>query len=314
MGRQWELEGGGYRAVAVEVGGGLRSLTFGGRPLLDGYDAEALADAGRGQLLLPWPNRVAGGRYRFAGREHQLDVSEPATGNAIHGLVRWGSWSPPAENPGLAEGAESAARLVLAHRLSARPAYPFTIDLQVTYQLDERGLTTTVTARNAGSAAAPIAAGAHPYLTAGAASIDECTLHVPADEVLTTDDHQIPDGRSGVAATAQDFRRPRPIGDVVLDTAYTALRRRDDGRAEVRLMAPSGHGTVLWVDASHPYVMVFTGDSLPPERRRQGVAVEPMTAPPNALATGEDLVVLEPGASWSVSWGIYAVEPGASPT
>ena len=305
-GRQWELEGAGYRAVVVEVGGGLRTLHHDGRALLDGYEADALAEGGRGQLLLPWPNRVADGRFRFAGRDHQLDLSEPALGHAIHGLVRWASWTgdDQAGGPG-----GPAARVTLRHRLQARPSYPFTLDYAVGYDLGEDGLTVTVTVTNAGSAAAPVASGAHPYLTAGTAPIDGCELCVPAEEILTADARMIPDGRRPVAGTDHDFRQARPVGDVVLDTAYTGLRRSADGRATVSLAAPSGRVTELWVDEHHPYLMVFTGDTLAPADRRRGLAVEPMTAPPNALATGDDLVVLEPGEHHRVAWGIRDATP-----
>ena len=91
-GEQFEIVAGDYRAVAVEAGGGLRELTYAGRPLVEGYPPEALADGGRGQVLAPWPNRVRDGRWTWEGRELQLALSEPATGNASHGLVRWAGW------------------------------------------------------------------------------------------------------------------------------------------------------------------------------------------------------------------------------
>lgn len=318
-GHQWVLEGAGYRAVVVEVGGGLRTLERDGHALLDGYGPDALAEGGRGQLLLPWPNRVADGRYRFAGRDHQLDLSEPALGHAIHGLVRWASWTASDEVGDVVDGGGGSAAsattpgttsgITLRHRLQARPSYPFTVDYAIAYRLADDGLTVTVTATNVGSGPAPVAAGAHPYLTAGTDTIDECELSVPAEEVLTTDARMIPDGRRPVAGTDHDFRRPRPVGAVVLDTAYTALRRGADGRATLRLAAPSGRVTELWVDGHHPYLMVFTGDTLAPPDRRRGLAVEPMTAPPNALATGDDLVVLEPGEHHRVAWGIRDATP-----
>jgi aldose 1-epimerase len=306
-GRQWELEGGGYRAVVVEVGGGLRTLYHGEHALLDGYEVDAIADAGRGQLLLPWPNRVADGRYQVGGQELQLDLSEPALGHAIHGLVRWASWTPAEATPLPGDG---VAEITLLHRLQAKPSYPFTLDYAIGYRVDTDGLTVTVAVTNVGSGAAPLAAGAHPYLTAGTATIDDCTLHVPADEVLTTDARLIPQGRRPVAGSPLDFRTPRRIGDLVLDTAYTGLvRGGGDGRVRVTLSAPSGRSTELWVDGHHPYLMIFTGDTLAPGRRRQGLAVEPMTAPPNALASGEGLDVLAPGERHTVSWGIRDVTP-----
>ena len=54
---------------------------------------------------------------------------------------------------------------------------------------------------------------------------------------------------------------------------------------------------------------MFTGDPLEPERRRKALAVEPMTCPPNAFATGDDLLVLQPGEAVTHTWGIEAWLP-----
>jgi aldose 1-epimerase len=94
------------------------------------------------------------------------------------------------------------------------------------------------------------------------------------------------------------------IGSTVLDHAFTDLARGEDGRARVELRDPErGDGVALWVDATYPYVMVFTGDPLP-DVNRHSLAVEPMTCPPNAFRSGEGLVRLEPGQSFTSTWGI----------
>jgi aldose 1-epimerase len=74
----------------------------------------------------------------------------------------------------------------------------------------------------------------------------------------------------------------------------------------VELTAPDGGGrVVLWQDDRYPYLMLFTGDSIPQEqRRRHGLGVEPMTCAPNAYQTGEGLIALEPGETFTGSWGI----------
>ena len=61
-GAQFELIRGEQRAVVVEVGGGLRCYSVGERDVLDGYAADRICGGARGQPLIPWPNRVAGGR------------------------------------------------------------------------------------------------------------------------------------------------------------------------------------------------------------------------------------------------------------
>ena len=84
-GEQFEIAGGGRRAVVVEVGGGLRAYDG----VLLGYGEAEACSSGRGQVLAPWPNRLADGRYEWEGEQHRLPLTEPGAGNAIHGLVRW---------------------------------------------------------------------------------------------------------------------------------------------------------------------------------------------------------------------------------
>src|SRR3954451_3098157 len=88
-GEQWLLRKGTAAATVVEIGGGLREYTIGGQHVLDGFDRESVCSGARGTTLAPWPNRLRDGRYSFNGKDHQLALSEPAKGNAIHGLVRW---------------------------------------------------------------------------------------------------------------------------------------------------------------------------------------------------------------------------------
>jgi aldose 1-epimerase len=293
-GTQHELRHGRQRAVVVEVGGGLREYEVSGRHLLDGYPVSGIADGGRGQLLAPWPNRVRNGRYRWQGRELQLDLSEPERGNAIHGLCRWSNWSAEPRGP---------AALVMRLRLAARPSYPFTLDLAAEYRLGDDGLVIRQSVVNRSLERCPYASGCHPYLAAGTPRIDPCSLQVPAATRLVVDDQAIPIGRTAVAGSDLDFRSPRQVGDSVIDTAYTDLERDEGGIARVTLRGPE-HGAELWLDDRHRFVMVFSGDTLQPRRRRQGLAVEPMTAAPDAFNSGDGLVVLQPGEEWAASWGI----------
>ncbi len=294
-GEQYVLESGGYRAVATECGAGLRELEYDGRPLVEGYAEDAMASGGRGQLLLPWPNRIRDGRYRFADRDHQLPLSEVARGHASHGLVRWAAWRP-------VEASGDAVEL--AYRLMAQPGYPWTLDLAIRYTVSGEGLVVTVTATNRAATPAPFAAGAHPYLLAGPGPVDGWTLAVPGQTALAPDDRKIPAGRVAVAGGDLDLRDGRRIGDTVLDTAYTDLDRGADGRATVVLTGPAG-GVELWMDQAHRWVQVYTADDLTPPRG--ALAVEPMTAPPDAFNSGEDLVVLEPGTTTTHTWGIRAL-------
>lgn len=297
-GQQYEIRAGALRAVITEAGAGLRQLHHGDLPLVDGFAADEQCPGAHGQLLVPWPNRVDGGRYIFNGERHQLDITEPAGGNAIHGLVRWAAWE-------LREQDENRAEL--AYRLHGQPGYPYVLDVTASYTLhSSTDLVVWTSATNVGSQPAPYGYGAHPYLTVGRPTIDDCLLTIPAATRLPIDDRDIPTGREPVAGTPYDFLEPRRVGDVWLNHAYTDLTRDANGRAWTRLESPSGETAVsLWVDESFGWLQLFTGDDLPqPERRRTGLAVEPMSCPPNAFATGEDVVILEPGETAAGAWGI----------
>lgn len=296
-GEQFEIRLADQRAVVVEVGGGLRTYSVGDRAVLDGYDVDAACDGARCQTLAPWPNRVQDGKWSWRGVDQQLALTEPEQHNAIHGLVRWMSWS-------VVDREESS--VTVACTSHPQPGYPWTIEVRNSWSLAVDGLAVEATIVNHSDTPAPVAAGFHPYLTVGTATIDDAVLTLPGDTRLLTGAQQIPTGQQPVAGTAYDFREPRRLGDLTIDHTYTDLRRDADGRCRLRLAAADDSAQVVfWIDEAFPYLEIFTGDALPdPSRRRQGLGVEPMSVPPNAMVTGESVIVLPPGESWRGHWGI----------
>jgi aldose 1-epimerase len=300
-GRQYEIRHGDQRAVIVEVGGGLRRYETADGCRLDGYRRDEMCSGGRGQPLIPWPNRVRAGRYEYGGHSFRLALSEPEAGNAIHGLVRWVNWRAVDHE---------VDRLVVEHRLHPQPGWPGVLDLRIEYALSSDGLSVTTMATNAGADPCPYGAGFHPYLTLGTDTIDELILQAPGRRYLENDTRGIPIGDHATAGTPFDYTTARPIGAARLDTGYTDLARDHDGRAQVRLGTVDGQdGVSLWLDRAYSYLMLFTGDTLAPAARRRGLAAEPMTCAPNALASGAGLISLEPGETHRASWGI---EPATS--
>jgi aldose 1-epimerase len=297
-GEQFHIRSGPYSAVVTEVGATLRSLRHGDRDLVVGFQAGELRPVYRGAVLAPWPNRIVDGRYEFAGAVHQLPLTEPGRGHALHGLVSWVPWQTVEH---------TADRVVLGYRIHPCDGYPFRIDLRADYVLHPDGLTWRVSARNTGDAAAPYGCAPHPYLKAGDGTLDDWLLELPADRYQrVTPDRLLPRDIVGVAGTEFDFRTARQIGDTRIDHAFTGIRHDRDGLATVRLVGPSGEGVRIRWDASCPWVQVHTADRAEPEASRSGLAVEPMTCPPDAFNSGVDLVVLPPGAHHAVSWLLSA--------
>lgn len=156
-GEQFELRRGSQRVVVAEVGGGIREWPG----VLDGYAEDAMCTSARGQVLAPWPNRLEDGRYEYDGEWHQVPLDEPP--HAMHGLVRWRSWTA------LSHGDD---RVELEHVLHPSPGYPFSLRLRVAYSLGLDGLTVHTSAENVGDRACPFGVGHHPYIAR------------PADEVF----------------------------------------------------------------------------------------------------------------------------------
>ena len=293
-GAQYEIVSGGHRAVVTEVGATLRHYSVDGRDVVRGFGEQELVSGGRGQNLIPWPNRIRDGKYTFAGQAQQLWLSEPARHNASHGLVRYIPWV-------LVEQASDAVTNRV--RIFPQPGWTGWLEATTTYRVADDGLTCTVTATNTGDRDVPFGYAAHPYLTVGEASVDEVNLSVPAASYLEVDPERLlPVRVSPVDGTPADLRDGPLVGDRVLDTAVTDLARGDDGRWRVA-MSLGDRTAELWGDETMTWVQVFTGGP----HRDGSVAVEPMTCGPDAYNEGpthDDLIVLAPGETFTGRWGI----------
>ncbi len=295
-GEQHVLRHGRQTAVVTEVGATLRHYSVDELDVVDGFAVDEPSADGRGQVLAPWPNRLDDGRYRFQDRDAQAALDEPDRRNAIHGLVRWLPWTARSR---------TEAAIDMECLLHPQPGYPWQIELKVRYVLDGSGLTVSSLVTNASNIPAPFGIGFHPYLTVGAA-IEHATLLIPATRRLVSDERGLPIEEAPIAGTDFDFTEPATIGEMQLDTGYKDLVRGADGLARAEVTAPGGGRSVtIWVDDWFSYLMVFTGDTVDPAtRRRCSVAIEPMTCPPNALNTGRDVIVIEPGHDVGGRWGV----------
>lgn len=286
--------------MITEVGAALRRLSHDDRPLVVGFSVDEVMPSYRGAQLIPWPNRIADGRYSFAGQEHQVPLTEPDRGNALHGFVVWESWRTVLH---------VRDRVVLSHRVQPRQGYPWRLDVTADFALGPDGLRCTVEALNTGHSAAPYGYGPHPYLLAGESPLDEWSLEVPAAEYLdVTPDRLLPKGLVPVEGTELDFREARPIGATKIDHAYTTVKRDNSGTATVRVRDPRGTGVEMSWPSTAPWVQVHTADLPDPKNDRLGLAVEPMTCPPDAFNSGTNLIVIEPGESHRTSWTIRSIE------
>jgi len=294
-GEQWLLAAGADELTVVEVGGGLRTWTRDGVDLLAGYESNAPCTSGRGQQLIPWPNRIRDGRYSYDGVAYQLPLTEVDLGNASHGLVRWAPWRLLERTP---------SSITVAHRLFPQPGWDWHLETTTTYAVAPDGLTVTVRVTNVGEGAAPFGYGAHPYVAIGDAPVEDVEVMIPGARFVEVDDRLIPKATSPVDGTAFDFREQKAIGHGRLDTAYADLEVVD-GRWTVTVATPGRPVVDVWADAeSLPWAQVFSGKAEADQAGVHGIAVEPMTCPPDAFNSGDSLIELAPGQAWTGTWGI----------
>lgn len=297
-GRQFRISGGDYTATIASVGATLRELTWQGRHLVVPFDANEVRPNYRGAVLVPWPNRVVDGRYEFDGVEHQLALTEPERGHALHGLAAWQDFAMV--------GQESDA-VALAATVPAQVGYPFRLELIVTYSLTEQGLQIRLDATNTGDRPAPFGAGIHPYLCAGSGVVNDWLLELSAASVLAvTPDRLVPVDLHPVNELASqfDFRHQRVIGDTFLDHAFTDLSGGSDGTFIARLTDAAGGGVAIRWGEECRWLQVHTADRPDRQTNRIGLAVEPMTCPPDAFNSGQNLIILPAGGTTVVQWQI----------
>lgn len=269
-----------------------------GRPLMAARQPGVAYDDYRGAVCAPWPNRLGGGRYEFAGRWHQLPLNDTAHGAALHGLTEYGWWRIVHRDEFSVE---------LTQDVRTEPGYPFDVEVTARYAVDEHGLQAQITARNLGAESAPYGSCPHPYLVAGPGMADDWRLELPARtrlEVSTAT--RLPVESVPVPGTPFDFRTSRSLAGAELDHAFTDVAHDAEGWCTARLWSTVGQGVELSWHGSARWVQVYTGDSMN-GGPRAAVAIEPMDCPPDAFRSGQDLVHLAPGSTHRLQWRLRAL-------
>lgn len=292
-----ELKAGAWSAVVSPHGASLRGASCDGMQAVTGYHGAANKQGGQGDVLIPFPGRVAGGRYVWDGVAYQLPITDKDGPNAIHGFVRKVDWSVESQS-------DSAVTFALG--FAGADGYPFPLQLRVTYSVSVAGLRVDAAIINAGTIDAPVAMGFHPYFTVGSTLVDGDVLTLPFSEVLEFE-RLIPTGKVfGVNEARLDFRAPLAIGQTAFNHCFCTPTRDADGLTRVRLEGADRTCTV-WMDAAFEYCVVYTGDALPAGLARTSIAIEPMTCGSDALNHAQwGLQRLSPGSTLVAQWGVSA--------
>jgi aldose 1-epimerase len=298
-GEQFELiregESGTVRATITGLAAGLRQLSVDGIDITEPFAEDVIPPFGNGIVLVPWPNRIRDALWTLNGEPQQLDITEPERNNALHGLLRYTPYTA-------VERDESS--ITLAATVYPQHGYPFHLDTTVRYQLEDDGLTVTHGFRNLSRSDAPVAVGTHPFFTIGDVPTDDLVLTLNASTVVEVDDRLNATGESPVDGTEFDLRSGRRVADLSLDTAFGGVEMTD-GVGRHWLQAADGRRVELWQDESCGWVQVFTTRKFPKKGALGlAIAIEPMTAPPDAFNSGDGVRWLRPDEQWSVSWGV----------
>jgi aldose 1-epimerase len=303
IGQPIPLHRGAVEARVGTVAATLRSLTVGGAHLTHPTPDDRVPGSSNGTVLAPWPNRVRDARWTHEGRVQQLDINEVERGNALHGLLRFTEYT-------VRDRADDA--VTLAATIYPQHGWPFLVETWVRYRLLEDGVEVVHGAVNHSATPAPYATGTHPFLRVGDAPIADLTLTVPAARYVVVDDRLNPTGFEPVDGTPFDLRNGPAVGGLALDTAYGEIAFTDvvDGRGtSAVLAAPDGARTILRQDVDWGWAQVYTTHEFAGvDGPEDAVAVEPMTAPPDALNSGEGLHWIQPGQSWEGGWELRRVE------
>jgi aldose 1-epimerase len=281
-------------ALLSPVGASLQALRVDGVDLVHGSPDGPVSASGA--VLAPWPNRVRGGRWILDGRPQQLAITEPEAGNALHGLLAATPFAVVARTP---------SEVRFAAQVRSPQGYPFDLDVLVTYRLARDGVDSAIRVVNRSPRAAPVAVGVHPYLRVGPATADDLLLRVDAERTLALGDDDLPLEQFPVGGTRFDLRKPTPLAGAPAHAAFTALHLHR-GRVRLELTDRSTRRTVeVWADPRFRWAQLYVTNALPGIGPGQvAVALEPMTAPPDALNSGIDLAWLGAESRWELAWGI----------
>jgi aldose 1-epimerase len=244
-------------------------------------------------FLHPWANRLGASRFGVAGREVDLDrpglpLKRDGEGLPMHGLLTAsGGWVVERHLETEDGGALAASFDFGAHVLLMR-AFPFAHRVELVAELAGAELTIATTVRAGDAGPVPISFGFHPYLQLPGVPRAEWVMEAPVRERLLLDDRQLPTGAREPAAI-----KPAPLADRHLDDAFTA-----PPPGEPFALTGGGRRLELRIGEGYRYSQIYAPADT------DAVAFEPMTAPTNALLSGEDLPMLAPRESFTATFSI----------
>ena len=267
------------------------ALRYRGADWFDPVRAEEAAPSGKDygiSLVHPWAGRLARFGYNAAGREVSLSAEDDQLPHDKHGLPIHGVWDRLLQW----EVEKSAEQQLLAH-LSWTDAhllevFPFPHELRLMASIKTAELRLEIELHPTGDVGVPVAFGYHAFLRIPDSPRSEWTMILGARERLLLGENLIPDGTTA-PLTGREF----VLGELGVEEDVTgfdspARLAFGDGKAAVSMELDEGFSVA--------HLFAPAGRDL--------VSFEPMTAPANALNSGDGLRIVEPGQTFRTSFAI----------
>lgn len=281
-----------------------RSLRHRGEELLaQNRGVEAYVERGKTMgipLLYPWANRLAAFDYTVAGHSVSVphDTARVALDNRglpIHGVIGGRmAWEPTSAPSG--SDAQSLAALLSWSESHGElfEVFPFRHELRYEARLGGGRLEIAVTVHACGQDTVPVAFGFHPYLSLPGTPRERWRVELPPMRALALDAHQIPTG-PGEELPSQEFE----LAEREFDDGFDAVRAHARFAAEA-----AGRRLELELLEGYPCAQVYA------PRPGEFICFEPMTAPANALRSGDHLHLLAPGESCRARFAVSCIAVG----
>jgi aldose 1-epimerase len=242
-------------------------------------------------LLHPWANRVA--RRRFSVAERTVDLwAHPGLytlgpkGLPIHGLLAAADGWSVERHEDTPEGPRLTAGFDFAAHEDLMTVFPFAHEVRIEAAITDQTLTITTTVRASGDAAVPIAFGFHPYFRLPGVERSAWEVEIPVSERVVLDSEELPTG-----AVEKTDAFAEALGSRTFDDEFVAP-------AAPFVLEGGGRRIEVSFDRGYPYAQVYAPDD------DAVIAFEPMTSPTNALVSGRDLNLLQPGETYEASFSI----------
>jgi aldose 1-epimerase len=245
-------------------------------------------------ILFPFPGRIAGAKYRFGGRDFQLEPGDPF-GNAIHGFVFNRPWRIVEQSSSKIVGEFQAS--IDDPTILAR--WPADFRIRVSYEVRGLQLSSDIQYENTGDAPLPSGFATHAYFRlplSDNSSLAETVMKVPVEAYWELE-KMIPTGRVHPLDESQTINSGRPLDELQFDTVFTRLRPDTDGLIRTTLHEPKSGRTL-----TQTFDNIFTQCVVYTPGHREAVCMEPYTCVPNAIQMAPDrddtgLQILQPGES-----------------